>query len=86
MPVLYLQLSHLDLQDPWAEREEVKKIYDIYPKLKLNHNTYDAVLIAVAHNSFKNIGLSNIQDLCKKNSVIFDLKNLFNSSEVDFRL
>jgi UDP-N-acetyl-D-galactosamine dehydrogenase len=77
---------HLDLQDPWAEREEVKKIYDIYPKLKLNHNTYDAVLIAVAHNSFKNIGLSNIQDLCKKNSVIFDLKNLFNSSEVDFRL
>jgi UDP-N-acetyl-D-glucosamine/UDP-N-acetyl-D-galactosamine dehydrogenase len=77
---------HLDLLDPWAEREEVKKIYKIYPKNKPSKNTYDAVIISVAHNKFKKIGIKNIKNLCKNNHLIFDIKNLFNSSEVDFRL
>jgi UDP-N-acetyl-D-galactosamine dehydrogenase len=61
-------------------------MYDIYPNSKLNKNRYDAVLIAVAHNTFKTIGLSNIRDLCKKKHLIFDLKNLFNSNQVDLKL
>ena len=77
---------HLDLQDPWAEKEEVKNIYGIYPNNKPSENTYDAVLISVAHDKFKKIGLANIKNLCKKKHVIFDIKNLFNSSDVDFRL
>ena len=56
------------------------------PITNLNRNTYDAVLIAVAHNKFKTLGLSNIKVLCKKNHVIFDLKNLFNSNQVDLKL
>jgi UDP-N-acetyl-D-galactosamine dehydrogenase len=76
----------LDLQDPYVDREDVKKIYNIYPNSKLNHNTYDAVLIAVAHKQFKTLGLSNIKNLCKSNHVIFDLKNLFNSNQVDLKL
>ena len=74
---------NLDLQDPYVDREEIKKIYNIYPISKPNHNLYDAVLIAVAHDKFKNMGLSTIKNLCKKIHVIFDLKNLFNSNQVD---
>ena len=77
---------NLDLQDPYVDREEIKKIYDIYPNLKLSQNSYDAVLIAVAHNEFKTIGLNKIKNLCKKNHVIFDLKNLYNSNQVDLKL
>ena len=76
----------LDLQDPWADEEEIKKIYDIYPTLKPNQNTYDAVLIGVAHNQFKTLGLYSIKNFCKKNHVIYDLKNLFNSNQVDLKL
>ncbi len=76
----------LDLQDPWADKEDIKKIYDIYPNSNPTQNNYDAVLIAVAHNKFKEIGLNNIKNLCKKTHVIFDLKNLFNSNKVDLRL
>ena len=76
----------LDLQDSYVDRDETKKIYDIYPNSELRQNTYDAVLIAVAHDEFKTMGLSNIKKLCKKNHVIFDLKNLFNSKQVDLKL
>jgi UDP-N-acetyl-D-galactosamine dehydrogenase len=76
----------LDLHDPWADKEEIKKTYGNYPKSKIKQKAYDVVLIAVAHNEYKKIGLTNIKNLCKKNSVIFDLKNLFNSNKVDLKL
>ena len=76
----------LYLEDPWADKEEINKIYNIYPNSEPSQNTYDAVLIAVGHNEFKTIGLTNIKNLCKKTHVIFDLKNLFNSNQVDFKL
>lgn len=76
----------LDLQDPWVDKEILKKNYGIYPNLQLGHNTYDAVLIAVAHNEYKKLGLANIKNLCKKTHLIFDLKNIFNSNQVDFKL
>ncbi len=76
----------LNLFDPYVDREEIKQMYDIYPNLKLSKNRYDAVLIAVAHNKFKTIGLSKIKNLCKKKHVIFDLKNLFNSNRADLKL
>ena len=76
----------LDLQDPWADKEEIKTVYGMYPNSNANSNTYDAVLIAVAHDQFKIMKLDIIKNMCKDNHVIFDLKNLFNSNQVDLRL
>ncbi len=76
----------LDYQDPWANKEEVKEIYKVYPTQSPKQKTYDAVLIAVTHNEFKSLGLLSIKNLCRSNHVIYDLKNLFNSNEVDLKL
>jgi UDP-N-acetyl-D-galactosamine dehydrogenase len=76
----------LDLLDTLADKEDINKIYNIYPIIKMDDNVYDAVLIAVAHDEFKKIGLNKIKASCKKNHVIFDLKNLFNSNRVDLKL
>ena len=76
----------IDLQDPWADKDEIKKTYNKYPISKLNQNTYDAVLLAVAHEKFKRMGFKNISKLCKKNNVIYDLKYLFPKDEIDLRL
>jgi UDP-N-acetyl-D-glucosamine/UDP-N-acetyl-D-galactosamine dehydrogenase len=76
----------MDIQDPYVDSEEIKEIYGFYPKIKPSKKSYDVVLIAVAHDKFKKIGLKNIKSLCKKNHIIFDLKNLLNSSQVDFKL
>ena len=76
----------IHLQDPYVDSKEIKKKYNIYPNLKMKKNSFDAVLIAVAHDKFKYMGLKKIKQLCKTNHVIFDLKNLFNSKHVDLKL
>ena len=75
-----------DLHDPWTVPEDIKRSYGKSPTLFLKKNTYDAILIAVAHNKFKKIGINTIKSLCKKNHVIFDLKYLFSKNQVDIRL
>ncbi len=76
----------IDIHDPWANIEEVKKIYNVSPISNLINNKYDAVIIAVAHNIFKSFGFDAIEDLCKKKNVIYDLKNLFKSHKIDLKL
>ena len=77
---------NLDLYDPWVDTEEIKETYNISPHSKLNQNTYDGIIIAVAHEEFKKMGIKTISNLCKKNHVIYDLKYLFSKGEVDLRL
>ena len=77
---------NLDLYDPWVDIEEIKETYNISPHSKLNQNTYDGIIIAVAHEEFKKMGIKTISNLCKKNHVIYDLKYLFSKGEVDLRL
>ena len=76
----------LDLYDPWANYEEIEKLYGITPISTLNHGIYDGMIIAIAHNKFKDIGETNILKLCKKNHVIYDLKYLFSKHQVTLRL
>jgi UDP-N-acetyl-D-glucosamine/UDP-N-acetyl-D-galactosamine dehydrogenase len=77
---------NLDLYDPWTNEEEIKKLYGTTPISNLNHNTYDGVIIAVAHKKFKDIGEAEILNLCKKKHVIYDLKYLFSKDQVTLRL
>ena len=76
----------LDIYDPWTNLKDVKKIYNITALKSLKKKHYDGVVIAVAHNIFKTKGINFIRDLCKKNSVIYDLKNLFKSKRFDLKL
>jgi UDP-N-acetyl-D-galactosamine dehydrogenase len=77
---------NLDLFDPLTNSEEIYETYRMYLKDKLIQNTYDGIIIAVAHEVFKNMGIKKIKDLCKKNHIIYDLKYLFSKEEVDLRL
>jgi UDP-N-acetyl-D-glucosamine/UDP-N-acetyl-D-galactosamine dehydrogenase len=77
---------YLDLHDPWAKTDEVKELYGITPKSTLSHNTYDAIIVAVAHKKFKDMGNVEITNLCKKDHIIYDLKYLFSKDEFSFRL
>ena len=77
---------NLDIYDPWANRQDVKKIFNLYPIKALGKSTYDGIVIAVAHDIFKNLEKKIINRISKKNSVIYDLKNLFKSDKIDLKL
>tara|TARA_Y100000768_G_scaffold63599_1_gene43706 strand:- start:7182 stop:8462 length:1281 start_codon:yes stop_codon:yes gene_type:complete len=76
----------VDLHDPWVNKEDIKKTYNMFPKLYLKNNFYDSVVIAVAHDKFKTMGINKIFNLCKNNHIIYDLKYLFTSKKIDLRL
>ena len=77
---------NLDFYDPWANRDEIKEIFNVYPHSELSQNTYDGIVIAVAHEKFKKMGIKAISNLCTKNHVIYDLKYLFNTNQTSLRL
>ena len=44
------------MYDPWVDAAEAEHEYGISPIQTLEDNTYDAVILAVAHNQFKEMG------------------------------
>ena len=77
---------NLDLYDPWTDKKEIRKLYGIIPISSLSKNTYDGIVIAVAHKKFKDLGKNKIKNLCKKNHIIYDLKYLFPKDQFNLRL
>ncbi len=76
----------VDVYDPWADAAETVAEYNIGLLNSPQHGEYDAVIIAVAHNQFKNLGAQGIKAFGKKESVIYDLKYVLNKDESDIRL
>ncbi|WP_017302666.1 Vi polysaccharide biosynthesis UDP-N-acetylglucosamine C-6 dehydrogenase TviB [Spirulina subsalsa] len=86
---------NVDVYDPWASHEESWREYGLtllaslpscagkYPR---HENIYDAIILAVAHNEFKEMGATDIRALCKPNGLLYDLKYLLNAEEADLRL
>ncbi|MEM7611295.1 MAG: Vi polysaccharide biosynthesis UDP-N-acetylglucosamine C-6 dehydrogenase TviB [Pseudomonadota bacterium] len=78
--------AEVDVHDPWAEPEEARAEYGIALTDKPQPETYDAVIIAVAHAEFKSMGASAIRAFCKPGGVLYDIKYLLDASESDERL
>ena len=77
---------NVDIYDPWVNSEEVMKSFKIKPVLFLKEKSYDGVIIAVAHKEFLKMGLKKIKTYCQSSHIIYDLKHIFDKSEVDLRL
>ncbi len=73
----------VDVYDPWAKSAEAFREYKIKLVEKLLKDTYSGVVIAVAHQQFAEMSISQVRKLCKDNSVIYDVKSLFPRDQVD---
>ena len=72
----------VDVFDTFANFDEVKKEYGI--NLISSLKKYNAIILAVGHDSFKEINLNDIKE--NKNSIVFDTKSFYLKSQVDARL
>jgi UDP-N-acetyl-D-galactosamine dehydrogenase len=73
---------NVDVFDPNANPEQVKKLHNINPVTELK--TYDAILLTVAHDQFLRLDFNSLKS--SADSVIFDLKSALPREWVDARL
>lgn len=79
--------SNIVVYDPWANADRVKHEYGIElgtQDIDALKGKFDAVILGVAHNQFKNI---NIRDfLSTSNGVVYDVKGILDKAIIDGRL
>ena len=76
----------LNIYDPWVDPKEVEHEYGLTPITQLKEHHYDAVILAVAHDEFKNMSIDDFRALAKENYVLYDLKYILGAKESDLRL
>lgn len=75
-----------DVFDPWIAVEEAQREYAITPISQPEAATYDAIILAVGHQQFKEMGAAEIRALGKSEHILYDLKYLLPAEESDLRL
>lgn len=76
----------VDIYDPWITIEKTHLEYGLTPITELKVGYYDAIVLAVAHNQFKDMGALSIRALGKPKVIIYDLKYILLPHESDIRL
>ena len=77
----------VDVFDPNVKENELEKMqvqFNLIKKIKKSY--YDGLILAVKHKDFETFSPSMVKSFCKKNNVIYDLKNFFNKKYTDATL
>lgn len=75
--------NNITVYDPWANPESVMHEYGISIINDIPQDKFDAVILCVAHNEFKEL---NIRNLTKVEGVIYDVKGILPRDVIDARL
>lgn len=78
--------ANVDVFDPWADADDVKHEYGIQLIREPVAGKYSAIILAVAHQNFVELGIDNIRKLGKPGCVVFDVKGVFPREQTDGRL
>ena len=77
---------NIDVYDPCVNKDDANDEYNIKLIEEPIKGKYDAIVLAVAHDIFKDFSIEQIKDFGKDNYVLYDIKYLFGNNEVDGRL
>jgi len=78
--------ARVDVYDPWADAAEARREYGFAPVKRLRRGSYDAIVMGVAHQQFRDMGIARIRAMAKRRHVLYDIKHVFGRDEVDGRL
>lgn len=78
--------AEVDVYDPWVSAEEARHEYNLTPVSELRQGYYDAVIIAVGHQQFRELGEAGIRALCRSEPVIYDVKYVLPAGQTTARL
>ncbi|NNE53970.1 MAG: nucleotide sugar dehydrogenase [Sulfitobacter sp.] len=75
-----------DVHDPWVGAERLKEEYRVRGIDEIKEGTYDAIIIAVGHTSFVEMGSDRVRAFGKPGALLYDIKGVFGKSGSDLRL
>ena len=78
--------AQVDVHDPWVDAAEARHEYGLDLVSELKPDSYDAIILAVGHKQFVEMGANQLRRLGKPGCVLFDVKNLLPLEAVDGRL
>ncbi len=72
-----LENIKIDVHDPYVDKKEIKKEYNIKVIEKPTIKKYDSVVLLVKHKEYERLTYKNLKQYCKEVFFVFDIKNLF---------
>jgi UDP-N-acetyl-D-galactosamine dehydrogenase len=78
--------AKVEVWDPWIAAADARHEYGIDLIEAPGAGVYDAVVLAVAHRQFAEMGAAEIRRLGKPGAVLFDVKAMLPKEEADLRL
>ena len=78
--------AQVDVHDPWVDAAEARHEYGLDPVAEPPAGGYDAIIIAVGHRQFAELGAEGLRAFGKRESVVFDVKSQLAPGEFDGRL
>jgi UDP-N-acetyl-D-galactosamine dehydrogenase len=76
----------VDVHDPWVDAGEARRAYGIEVIDRPGESAYDGIILAVAHQAYRDMESSAIRGFGRSSHVLYDLKHLFDASASDLRL
>ena len=76
----------VDVYDPWVDAKQAEHEYKITPVTTPETQTYDAIVLAVAHQQFIELGAAKIRAYGKAQHILYDLKYILEPTQSDLRL
>ena len=76
----------VDVHDPWVDAAEAKQEYGLDLITTPETSAYDGVILAVAHDSYREAGAAALRGYGRPGHVFCDLKSVFGCDESDLRL
>ncbi len=80
------QGARVDVHDPWVKGRDALREHGLKLVATPRPRSYDAVVVAVAHQAFRELGAAGVRRFGRRNAVLYDIKYTFTAAEVDGRL
>src|SRR6201991_257480 len=78
--------ASIDVHDPWVDASEAEATYGLSTVAEPVAGAYDAIIVAVAHRQFHELGAEGIRAFGKPGAVVYDVKYVLPRDAVDGRL
>jgi len=78
--------ANVEVYDPWVDPAEALQEYNISPVPELETGRYDAIILAVGHKQFIEMGADAIRALGREEHILYDIKSALPIESVDARL